>query len=56
MMAWVTKFAYGSERVNGNCSSHSYFHIQTFPPWFKELNPRRRVNVEIPKPTRVELK
>jgi hypothetical protein len=24
--------------------------------WFKELNPRRRVYVEIPKPLRVELK
>jgi hypothetical protein len=24
--------------------------------WFKELNPRRRVYVEIPKPARVELK
>jgi hypothetical protein len=24
--------------------------------WFKELNPRRRVYVEIPKPVRVELK
>jgi hypothetical protein len=24
--------------------------------WFKELNPRRRVYVEIPKPSRVELK
>jgi hypothetical protein len=24
--------------------------------WFKELNPRRRVYAEIPKPSRVELK
>jgi hypothetical protein len=24
--------------------------------WIKELNPRRRVYVEIPKPSRVELK
>jgi hypothetical protein len=24
--------------------------------WFKELNPRRRVYVEIPKPSRVELR
>jgi hypothetical protein len=29
---------------------------QFFISWFKELNPRRRVYVEIPKPARVELK
>jgi hypothetical protein len=42
--------------ANSSHGEQTPYHILQDCPLFKELNPRRRVYVEIPKPSRVELK